>query len=156
MKFVETTKKPFNRELAETLIPTLMYIEVVMNLGRILLLLVSIKYLNIGKVYYVYHMVYFMVRNTYPDDFGDYRLQFCLAWGYVFYLSFVTDFIPGALLSVGGQVYLTFLVEPCIYGKQVLVGQFLIRTVIQIIILILIHIFLQLVGNIFIEAEVLR
>ena len=72
MKFVETTKKPFNRELAETLIPTLMYIEVVMNLGRILLLLVSIKYLNIGKVYYVYHMVYFMVRNTYPDDFGEF------------------------------------------------------------------------------------
>lgn len=127
LEFVKTTKKPFNRELAETILPILMYIDVAMIIGRILLLLSSIKFFSIGKVYFAYQMVYFMVANTYPDDCGNYRLQYINGWEIFFYLCFLTDFIPGAIISIAGQAYIAFFIEPNLYMHEITLGEFFLQ-----------------------------
>ena len=64
-----------NSDLIKGLFPFIQWTMIVMSYARLLLVLLSMKKLAICKVYIYYQIVYLMLEQCLPRDYGDMQLK---------------------------------------------------------------------------------
>ena len=70
-EWIDDNSSELNKELALSLLPGINLVLILMNLGRIILLIVSYWHPNICRYYWYYQLVFFSVRETAPINYGS-------------------------------------------------------------------------------------
>ena len=79
-----------------------------------------------------------------------------MVWSYVFYVCFARRFWADMLCALLMHAYLTFFVQPMVYGRSVHFGIFLARVVQQIILTVAAHCLISTCGLFYSELVVMR
>ena len=87
----------FNRELAEQSFDGTKYALIVLGVGRLFLMLISIKKLEVCKVYFYYMMVYKMIECILPRDYGSVQAKLYMAYDLIDFCMLYFQFWPSLL-----------------------------------------------------------
>lgn len=119
-------------------------------------MLISFKDLRICKTYFYYQILSVAVYVTFPINPCEALSDLALARCYNIVMAFSHCFYLDSFLAVGLTVYLSFYVRPHIYFVDSPLGDFFGTVVFQIIGLLLVRLLIQIVGNLYVEAEIMR
>ena len=159
-EYMEDNDNPCNREVVQTILPFATWILIVMNLGRIPLMLASLKKPDVCKYYLYYELITAVVRESLPIDYGDVHTQNVLilnfAWMCMYGFNFWRN--TGALLLYTG--YVLVVVRAYLYedekGMVELVANFIMSCIWLIYNCAFIHIVISWIGFKFVAAEMPR
>ena len=141
--FIEEDRIPYNKELAETILPYIKWVLIILTYGRLFLVAFSYKYMWLTKTYLLYTVIYYVTWNTLPNDFGVVQERLLNAWTATYFLAFSFKFWPSALLLMGTSLYIMLIVRPYMYGEEVVGGGEIVGALLwQLLILTLVQLFL--------------
>ena len=156
-EYMEDQDKPCNRQVVQAILPFARWILILTNIGRIPLMVVSIKKPDVCKYYLYYELIAAAVRESLPIDYGDVHTQNVLllnfAWMCMYGFNFWRN--TGALLLFTG--YVLIVVRAYLYqdekGMLELVSIFIVSCVWLVFNCAFIHIVISWVGFKFVAAE---
>lgn len=146
-----------NDHYFEDLTPVLAVVDQVLTFGRVPLMLFSFKNLRVGKLYYAYMMLSLTVEMTYPNDWCKLTLStVAVNQGLIYAAAFSHYFILDGVIAILMNVYMAFFVQPNVFYVITPIREFAKQFIYQLMFLSLIRFFIQLLGFLFVEADIMR
>ena len=130
-------------------------------IGRVILMLVSFKYLKICKFYFYYEMLYMLLETLIPPSVLSpyYNRAFILQKSYENFSYFYFELWPSLFCSLATTM-MSPLIRKLVYDEGIkedyTLPQTLIQMMYQSIVLISIQIIYSWLGFIFLDSEILR
>ena len=129
-----------------------------MSYGRLVLILISMKNLSTCKIYIYYQILYLLLEECLPRDYGTMQLKLLLSQSVLDFSLLYFNFWPSCIGILSIQVF-QVAARSLTYGKDVtsaIIAECIGALAFQFFNLITMHIVLNIVGMLFIEAEILR
>lgn len=98
--------------------PYLQWILLSNILVRVLLLLASVKWPRVTKIFFLHYIVTLCIENTLPQDYGKFQMQLAIAWSSTYYFCFATSYWLNVLSALAMTSYIQFVVEPFIWQES--------------------------------------
>lgn len=130
-----------------------------MIFGRLLLFLLSFRYLRVTKIYIYYNLLLALVWEIgLPHGMGTERISFLQTYLVTVFIFDYFDFYPTVLCITTVQLS-QIVSESLLYGNEI-TASFIIQVlgscVLQVLALFFIHLMITKVGMIFVETEIVR
>lgn len=151
-------EKPHNEELMKTMFPILQWTMIIMTFGRLILMAISMKKLSICKTYIYYQVLYGILEDCLPRDFGDMQSKLSNTNNIMNFCLLYFDFWPNCL-TMSALPLVQLMTNTFVYDKNMtgsLIWHCIAATGWQFFSLLMCHMVINAVGLIFVEADILR
>ena len=142
----------------ETLFPILQWTMIIMTFGRVILMAISFKYLSICKMYIYYQVLYGVLEDCLPRDFGDMQSKLSNTNNVMNFCLLYFDFWPNCL-TMSSLPILQLATNSFVYDKKITgsgLGESIAATGWQFFSLLMCHMVINAVGLIFVDADINR
>ena len=147
-----------NTDVVSKIFPIVKYAMIAMTVGRLVLMLISYKNLKVCQSYIYYQAAYMILEMCLPRNYGDMQLNMLMVNNVFNFLLLYTNFWPNCIVMLSTQMF-QVASNSLVYDKefnQQVIMQCVISLFYQFLNYFLIHIGTNLVGLLYVEAELLR
>ena len=144
--------------LIKEIFPYIKWTMIMMSYGRLFLILVSMKKLAVCKMYIYYQIVYLILEECLPRDFGEMQLKVLMNQTVLDFSLLYFNFWPSCIGVLCIQIF-QVAARTFIYDKDVtssVIAEGIGGIVFQFSNLLAMHIVINIVGLLFVKAEILR
>ena len=131
---------------------------IILTFGRLILIFISIKKLSICKMFIYYQVIYILLEELLPRDYGDMQLKLLMANNIMNFALLYFSFWPSVICMLSTQVFQAAS-ETFVYGKD-FSDEILIECIFgllwQLFNMAIIHAIVSFVGMLYVEASILR
>lgn len=154
-EFMKKEDSVFDRECVNKTYTFAKNFIIIMGFGRLLLMLVSFKKLEVCKVYFYYMQLYKLVEQLLPRDYGSVRLKLTMQYDLLDFCMLYFNFWP-SLITILVSHFTMFFIQMDLYQEEftsaAFIGTFA-GAVWQTINISCIHLVFNWVGNTFVKTE---
>ena len=94
-----------NTDLIETMFPIIKWAMIILTFGRLIFIFISIKKLAICKTYIYYQVIYILLEEFLPRDYGDMQLKLLMANNIMNFSLLYFSFWPSVICMLTTQVF---------------------------------------------------